>query len=378
MVSEVIKLLEQIVHINSVNPDLVPGAPGEGEIAGFIEVWLKERGFETHRLEATKGRPTVVGVAKGTGGGKSLMFNGHTDTVTLEGIPDGLNPTIQDGKLYGRGAYDMKSGVAAMLVAAARAKALNLRGDVLVACVADEEYGSLGSFELVEHFRADAAIITEPSELEMTLAHKGFVWLELTIQGRAAHGSRPDLGVDAIVKAGKVLVELEKLDRRLQENPTHPLLGSGSLHASLISGGQELSSYPAKCTVWLERRTVPGETPEIVEAQIQAILDEITASDPDFKATLRRDLARVPHQISHSESIVQILREQVARVLGVVPRIKGEPFWTDCAVLSEVGIPSFLFGVKGAGAHAAAEWVDLASLERLSEILYQTAKEFCA
>lgn len=376
--SEVVELLEALVSINSVNSDLVPGAPGEGEIARFIEAWLKEHGFETHWLEATKGRPTVVGVARGTGGGRSLIFNGHTDTVTLEGVTDGLNPVIRDGRMYGRGAYDMKGGLAAMLVASARAKALNLRGDIIVACVADEEYGSLGSEELVRHFGADAAIVAEPTGLEMTLAHRGFVWLELVVEGRAAHGSLPERGVDAIVKAGKVLVEVEKLDRHLRENPTHPLLGSGSLHASLISGGQELSSYPAKCTVWLERRTVPGETPETVEAQVKAVLDGIATSDPDFKATLRRDLARGPHAVSESEPIVQILRARAARVLGAVPKVRGDPWWTDCGVLSGAGIPSFLFGVKGTGAHSAEEWVDLASVEQLTEILCQTAKEFCA
>ncbi|MER3484151.1 MAG: hypothetical protein C4332_14390 [Meiothermus sp.] len=276
--TETERLLSELVRINSVNPDLVPGAPGEGEIARFVGAWLKERGFETHWLEAKKGRPTVVGVAKGTAG-RSLMFNGHTDTVTLEGVKDGLNPVIRDGQMYRRGVYDMKSG------AAARAKALNLRGDLLVVYVADEEYGSLGSEEL-------------------TLAHRGFVWLE--------------------------------------------------------------------------RRSVPGETPEAAEAEIQAVLDRIAASDPEFKATVRQDLARGPHAISETEPIVQILRAQASHVLGAVPKVRGDPWWMDCGVLSGAGIPSFLFGVKGTGAHSAEEWVDLESVEDLSEILYQTAKEFCS
>lgn len=284
-------------------------------------------------------------------------------------MPNGLNPVIRDRQMYGRGVYDMKSGLAAML-AAARARRENLRGDLIVAYVADEECGSLGSKELVRHFRADAAIVTEPTELKLTLAHKGFVWLELSVEGRAAHGSKPELGVDASMKAGKILVEIETLDRHFCANPTHPLLGAGSLHASLIAGGQELSSYPARCTVWLERRAVPGETPEKVEAEIQAILNTLAASDPEFKATVRWDLARGPHQIPESEPIVRVLGQHATRGLGAVPAVKGDPWWTDCGVLSEAGIPALLFGVKGAGAHSAKEWVDLESLEQLAEILY--------
>jgi acetylornithine deacetylase len=372
-----IDLLSQMVRINSVNPDLVPGAAGEGEMARFIAEWLRERGFEVHWLEATPNRPTVVGIARGSGGGKSLLFNGHTDTVTTETMPDSLNPRIENGRMYGRGAYDMKSGLAAMMVAAKRAKALGLRGDVMVAAVADEEYGSLGSFELVQHFRADACVVIEPSELQTTLMHKGFVWFEVVVEGKAAHGSRPEWGIDAIAKMGKVLVEIEKLDLRLRANPTHPLLGSGSIHASLISGGQELSSYPARCSVWLERRLLPSEGLELAQGQLQEILDDISQSDPDFTASIRRDLHRFGHQVSESEPVVQILREQARQVLGHLPTVRGEPFWTDAAVMGGVGIPAFLFGVAGHGAHSADEWVDLKSLEQVEEILFHTAKEFC-
>jgi acetylornithine deacetylase len=264
-----------------------------------------------------------------------------------------------------------------MMMAADRARGLGLRGDVLVAAVADEEYGSIGSFELVERFRADACVVIEPSELQTTLVHKGFVWFELTVEGKAAHGSRPEWGIDAIAKMGKALVEIEKLDLRLRANPTHPLLGSGSIHASLISGGQELSSYPARCSVWLERRLLPSEGLELAQGQLQEILDDISQSDPDFTASIRRDLHRFGHQVSESEPVVQILREQARQVLGHLPTVRGEPFWTDAAVMGGVGIPAFLFGVAGHGAHSADEWVDLKSLEQVEEILFRTAKEFC-
>ena len=281
MSDDPIELLKRLVAIDSVNPDLVPGGAGEKAIGDFCGAWLGERGFEVHRLEEHPGRPSIVGVAKGSGGGRSLMFNGHYDTVTLAGYDgDPLTPNVDaDGKLYGRGSFDMKGGVAAMMVAAARAKARNLRGDILVACVADEEYASFGTEEVVRHFRADAAIVTEPSHLELTVAHKGFAWFEVIVEGRAAHGSRPDLGIDAIAKAGKFLVALEAYDRRMRADPTHAILKSGSVHASMIDGGAEWSSYPARCRISLERRTIPGETPRSVQRELEAIVDAIAAED---------------------------------------------------------------------------------------------------
>lgn len=375
--TEVVQLLAQLISINSVNPSLVPGAMGEPEIATFIEGWLQGKGFETHWLEATPGRPSVVGIARGTGGGKSLLFNGHIDTVGVIGMETPFTPRIEGNRMYGRGAYDMKGGVAAMLIAAARAKELNLRGDVMVACVSDEEYASVGSFELTQHFRAHAAIVTEPSSLKAVVAHKGFVWLELETHGKAAHGSRPDLGVDAIAKMGKVLVGLEKLDLEMRAAPPHKLLGSGSIHASLISGGQELSSYPASCKLSIERRTIPGESHVMVEQQVRKILDSISASDPNFSYTLTMQLERKPHQIAEDDPTLKILLQKARELLERVPELEGAPFWTDCAVLSAAGIPTFLFGPHGEGAHAEQEWVDLESVEQCADIYLQTAQEFC-
>ena len=375
--SEVQVLLEQLVSIDSVNPSLVPGGAGETDIAQFIQHWLSARGFETHWLENTPGRPSVVGIAKGSGGGRSLMLNGHIDTVTLEGNPEGITPRIENGKMYARGAYDMKCGVAAMLMAASRAKASNLRGDVIVACVSDEEYASIGSFEVVKTFKADAAIVTEPTELELVTAHKGFVWLQISVHGKAAHGSRPLEGVDAIAKMGKVLVALEQMDLDLRANLSHVMLHSGSVHASIISGGQELSSYPALCTAEVERRTIPGETLEVIEAQFRTMLENIKASDASFEYSLKMGLERVPHEVSESELIVQTLLKNATGILEKTPKIRAETFWTDCAALSSAGIPSFLFGAAGAGAHSANEWVDLDSVTKLEEILFSTILEFC-
>ena len=371
-------LLSDLVSINSINPDLVPGSPGEGEIAHYIARWLERGGLEAELVESVSGRPNVVGIARGTGGGKTLLLNGHMDTVGVAGMPDAHQPTIKDGRLYGRGSYDMKGGVAACMLAIAQAKKQHLRGDVIFTGVIDEEYASLGTMDLAKRFQADAAIVAEFTELQLILAHRGFVWLEVETVGKAAHGSRPDLGVDAIVKMGKVLTELEKLDQKLRSNATHPLLGSGSLHASLITGGQELSSYPERCILSAERRTLPGETPQAVEAEFLQIVQELQRADSSFKAVVRRGIDRFPLETSEGAEIVKAIQSASSKVLHHPASIAGVQFWTDAAVLSAAGIPSVLFGPAGSGAHAVEEWVDLASVKACSEIYLETAMNFCA
>ncbi|MFJ9634551.1 ArgE/DapE family deacylase [Streptomyces sp. NPDC101175] len=373
-------LLARLISIDSVNPDLVPGGAGETVIADFCGRWLTARGFEVHRLEKRPGRPSFVAVARGTGGGRSLMLNGHLDTVGLADYDgDPLVPRIRDGRMYGRGTFDMKGGIAAMMVAAARATADGaLRGDVILAGVADEEHGSFGTEEVLESFTADAAIVIEPSHLEVTLAHKGFAWYDVEIVGRAAHGSRPDLGIDAIAKAGHFLVALEDLGRRLAQGPTHRLLGTGTVHASVIHGGAEASTYPANCRITLERRTVPGENADSVERELTEVLDHLADEVPDFHYRLTRGLHREPFEADPEAPVVRTLTRHAEQALGHPPVVRAEPFWTDCALLDRAGIPCLLFGVDGEGAHAATEYVDLASLDRLTRILTATVGDFCS
>src|SRR3954468_13274702 len=241
MPSDVAALLADLVAIDSVNPALVPGGAGESEIAAFVARWARAAGLEADVLEGTPGRPSVVVRARGRGGGRTLMLCGHLDTVNVEGMAEPHVPRVEGDRLHGRGAYDMKAGVAAALLAAREAKGARLRGDVVVAAVADEEHASIGVQEALRAVQADAAIVTEPTEMELVVAHKGFVWVEIEVTGVAAHGSRPHLGIDAIVKAGPILIAIGDLDRVLGET-THPLLGRGSVHASVIEGGVELSS----------------------------------------------------------------------------------------------------------------------------------------
>jgi acetylornithine deacetylase len=374
---ELDRLLSDLVSINSINPDLVPGAPGEAEIAHFIANWLEKPGLEVQLIESASGRPNVVGIARGTGGGKTLLLNGHMDTVGVTGMPHSHEPVVKNGRLYGRGAYDMKSGLAACMSAVAEAKKHRLRGDVIFTAVIDEEYASKGTMDLAKRFRADGAIVAEFTELQLILAHKGFVWLEIETTGRAAHGSRPDLGVDAIAQMGRVLVEIEKLDQKLRSNPTHLLLGSGSLHASLIKGGQELSTYPEQCILSVERRTLPGETPEGVEAEILGIVQNLRRSDTSFKALVRRGIDRSPMETPEDAGIVKAIQGATQKVLNHTVQIAGVPFWTDAAILLAAGVPSLLFGPSGGGAHATEEWVDLSSVKLCAEIYLETAMEFC-
>jgi acetylornithine deacetylase len=376
--SEVADLVAQLVAIDSVNPDLVPGGAGEREIAAFIARWLERAGLEVTLDEPAPGRPNVVAVARGTGGGRSLLLCGHTDTVGVAGMPDPFAPRNVGNRLYGRGAFDMKGGIAAIMLAGAAAAQRPLRGDVLLAAVVDEEHASIGTESVLRRWHADAAVITEPTDLRLCTAHKGFVWLEVDVTGVAAHGSRPDLGVDAIVQMGRVLVELDQLARRLQAGTGHPLLGPGSVHASLISGGQELSSYPERCRLSIERRTIPGETPELVEAEIQDILQRLAASDPRLRAAVTRGLARCPYAVAEDSPIVGAVRHAATAVLGSAPASFGAPWWMDSALLGEAGIPTVTFGPGGAGAHAVEEWVNLDEVEQCAATLTAAAREFCA
>jgi acetylornithine deacetylase len=353
-------LAARLVAIDSVNPSLVVGGAGEREAAELVAGWCRERGLEVELVGEE--RPSVIAVRRGSGGGRSLLLNGHLDTVGVAGMDAPFEPRVEGGRLYGRGAYDMKGAVAAVLVAAA--ELAGLRGDVVVTAVADEELGSIGTEGVLERVHADAAIVVEPTELQVAVAHRGFVAFEIETEGVAAHGSRSDLGVDAIANMGPVLVGLARLQDELISRAPHELVGTPSIHASLIEGGQELSSYPARCVLTGERRTVPGETVAGVERELREIAGD---------AVLRVGPAREPFEASRDHPFVEL----VGRAAGRNEHI-GALFWTDAALIAAAGIPTVLFGPAGAGAHAEVEWVDLASLERVTEVVTAVARDWCA
>jgi acetylornithine deacetylase len=365
-VSDVADLAAALVRIDSVNPSLIAGAAGETEIAAFVADWLEQAGLEVDVIEPVPGRPSVVGIARGTGGGRSLLLNAHLDTVGVDAMDDPFAARVADGRLYGRGSYDMKGALAAALLAAADVANAGLSGDVIVAAVADEELASLGTEAVLETLTADACIVCEPTELEVAVAHRGFAGFEIETRGVAAHGSRPDLGVDAIVKMGPILVALEALDQQLQGGARHALLGPGSLHASLIEGGQEFSSYPERCVVTGERRTLPGETAADVERDLRA------AIGPGSDAEIRLLTTRDAFELDPGHELVRL----VCSAAGA-PGVVGLPFWADSALTAAAGIPTLLFGPAGTGAHAAVEWVEVASLERCRTVYRDVATALC-
>jgi acetylornithine deacetylase len=366
-VSELAELARSLVAIGSANPTLVAGGAGEREVARAVAEWLERAGLEVSVEEAAPGRPNVVGVARGSGGGRTLVLNAHTDTVGTDAMRNPGEARLEGGRLWGRGSYDMKGALAAIMVTGARARSAGLRGDVVVAAVIDEEVESLGTSAFVDGLQADGAIVAEPTDEQLAVAHRGFVAFEIETRGRAAHGSRPDLGIDAIARMGHVLVGIERLDAELRAEPRHPLLGSGSIHASLIEGGQEYSSYPARCLLRGERRTIPGETLAQVEEELRALVGDL---DARIEAPFSREPLEAPGE---DDPLVAAVRRHAAAD-GVV----GVPFWTDAALLAAAGIPTVVIGPRGNGAHGAVEWVELASLERCADLYTAVAREFCA
>jgi acetylornithine deacetylase len=371
--------LEELIRINSINPSLVPGAPGETAIAAFAAGAMRGLGLEVETIEPVPGRPSVVGRLRGSGGGRSLMLNGHLDTVGVEGMADPFTPVLRDGRMYGRGAFDMKGSLAACLTAVKGLQdaGAGLRGELVLAAVADEEYASLGTAEVARRIKVDGAIVTESTDLDICLAHKGFVWLEVETLGRAAHGSRFELGIDANLRMGRVLQGLETLERELRLRRPHALVGPPSLHASLLKGGTELSTYAARSVLGIERRTVPGETEAQAAAEVQAILDRLAAADPTFRATCRVLLTREPFEVAAEAPLVAAVRRALTSRRGAAPRLIGQPWWTDTALLAAAGAEALLVGPTGAGAHAEEEWVEMGSLARLAEILTDVAVDYC-
>jgi acetylornithine deacetylase len=371
--------LVRLIQTNSVNPTLAPGAPGEREIAEWIAASLRSVGLSAEIFEPAPGRTSILGRLAGTGGGRSLMLNGHCDTVPAGGMAEPFSGAIRDGKVYGRGAFDMKGSLVACMAAvkALAASGVRLRGDVLVAAVADEEYGSLGTSDLIQRVKVDGAIVAEPTGLEVCLAHKGYLWIEVEVAGRAAHGSKFELGIDANMKMGHFLSRLSALERELRARPPHPLVGPPSLHAALLSGGAGLSTYAPSSSVKIERRTVPGETEAQAVAEIQAVVDRLAAQDPDFRAAVRPFFVRHPFEVAPTAPIVRAVDRAAAAVLGRPARHIGDTPWMDAALLQAAGVETVVCGAAGAGAHSDVEWVDLESVVKLAEILAETAVDYC-
>ena len=371
--------LVDLVRINSVNPSLSPNGKGEAEIGAYVADALNALGLAVTTYELEPNRANVVGILRGTGNGRSLLLNAHMDTVGVEGMADPFGAEMRNGRLYGRGAQDMKGSLAAMMgVAKAFVDGgVKLAGDLLITAVADEEYASIGMEHLVKTVTADAAIVTEPTDLTLCRAHRGFIWYDVETIGRAAHGSRYAEGIDANMRMGRFLARLDKLEQELRQRSPHPLAGPPSLHASLLQGGTEISMYAASSHLTIERRTIPGEMQAQATAELQTIIDQLAAEDATFKATVKPTFQREPFEISANAPIVQTVEQAIADRLGSEPAHTGQTFWTDAALLAEAGIETVLLGPIGQGLHSAEEWVDVQSVVKLAAVLAATAVNYC-
>jgi acetylornithine deacetylase len=366
-----IALTEALVAIDSRNPGLVADGPGESAVAHRLADILSGWGFAVSLDDVAPGRPNVI-ARIGPTGRSPLMLNGHLDVVGTDGMTHApFEPTRLNGRLYGRGSNDMKGGVAAMCVAAARAAARGaLASEMIITAVCDEEYRSIGTAALIAHnVRATGAIVTEPTRLAICPAHKGFAWFDVTVHGRAAHGSCPDVGVDAIAHAGLLLSAMMRYERDVLHTRTHELLGHASMHASMISGGTGWSTYPDKCHLQLERRTVPGESAQQVHNELDALCASIAQTHPSFSAQITTHTVQPPNDVAVDAPIVH----HIARALdaqGHTARIDGLSCWTDAALLTAAGIPAVCFGPGDiTRAHAAEEWIDEAELQIAADVL---------
>lgn len=374
--------LRGVVATPSVNPALARGdeaLAGEDRLARWLAPRLEALDLEVTLHEPEPGRTSVVGTLPGRGGGRSLLLYAHLDTVGVEGMDDPFGAEIRGGRLYGRGAYDMKGGLAACVGAARTLASGEARpaGDVHLAFVADEETESLGMRDLLTRLRPDGAVVTEPTDLRLCVAHKGFAWIAVETTGRAAHGSRFEEGVDANLRMGRFLARLDSLERALRSRPGHALVGPPSLHAATLQGGTGPSTYADRCRLVIERRTVPGESREGVEEEIGSLLDDLRREDPSFESSMELLLWRGAFEADPASDLAAIARAEGARVLGEPPAVTGETYWMDAALLADAGVETVVLGPTGAGAHAAEEWVDLASVTSLSDILAGIARSYC-
>jgi len=378
MSDRTIDILRDLIAIDSVNPSLASSGGGEAEIANAIAATLRQGGLDVEIQEVAAGRSNVIGILEGRQQGRSLMLCGHMDTVGVAGMDAPFDPVQKDGRIYGRGSQDMKGGLASMIAAILRIAENGglAAGRMLLAAVVDEEYASIGADALVRKWKADAAVVGEPTDMKIAVGHKGFEWVEITTEGVAAHGSRPADGRDAIMRMARVLARLEKLDREIQSRKPHLIHGTGSLHASLINGGRELSTYPDWCTLQMERRTIAGEPNRCAFLEVEKILDDLKSEDPEFKASAKFLFSRPPYLTPEDHDLPQMIGAIVAG-LGMKPVRGGMTFWTDAAILGEAGIPSIVFGPRGAGLHSTLEYVFEEDVLACRDILIELATGFC-
>lgn len=370
--SRVEELLCELIRIPSINPNLTEEKESnEMNLAIFIQDWLAKHNIKAYIEEVEPNRPNVYAEI-GEGNGPALFLCAHLDTVGVQEmtIPP-FQPRIEENRVYGRGSCDMKGGLAAVLIAAIALAETGINGKLILALVCDEEYTSIGADDFVKKHHADACILTEPSSLNMVIAHKGFLWGKVTVVGKSAHGSRWDLGESAISKMGNVIVRLDELDKNTLRKRTEPLVGPASMHVSLISGGSGVSTYASACTIHIERRTLPSENIAEVQMEIEETIYSV-CSDAEIEWVFHRP----PFYCDPNEHIAQSVKQAFQAVMGKEVEVAGWGVWTDAAIFQQAGIPTVNIGPSGFGLHEPVEWVDLDSVVDTAAILFHAANSF--
>ena len=376
MENSIVDQLSKLIRINSVNLTLSHG-PGENEIATFIRRRLDELELGPQIQTIAPDRYNVIAVISGANPGKSLLLNGHLDTVGVEGMDDPFILRQEGDRLYGRGAYDMKGSLAVMLLLAEYFTRHPPPLDILLTFAADEEDKSLGMDYLVEKWLSDispapiGAIFLEPTEEDIGVCHKGFSWYELEVAGKASHGSRPEEGIDAILPLRSALNELNKIQADLLNRGADPLLGHATLHSSIIAGGTELSVIPGYSHLQWERRTLPGESEQDLDLELERTVRAVENHPGNHEVKGRKLFRRPPYRVPDDAEILSRLQKASPQSAPV-----GFSFWADSALAGKAGIPSVLFGPIGHGAHAVDEWVSLNSLLKVYETLKRLILDF--
>ena len=374
--SAAVDLTAALISIDSVSPSLAAGAEGEARIASALAERLEAAGYAVQLLAAASDSRRVSVVAERTGSrpGRTVVLNGHLDTVGVEGMPDPFAPRIEDGRMTGRGASDMKGGVAGLVVAAERLAAADAPGTVIVALVADEEDASLGAEAVLHHLaerdvHMDLCLIGEPTWLDIAIAHRGYAVVEVTLQGKAAHSSQPEEGIDAARAVGELLTSIAAADDALRRRSRHPLLPHGSLMATVVRAGSAPFMVAATADVVVERRTLPGEAAADALAEVRALVDEVTARTPGLTAEVQLTHAREAWQADaagNAAEFTALLGEALVAAGSKRPAHVGEPYWMESALWQAAGVPTVVCGPAGGGLHAIDEWVEVAQLERFA------------
>lgn len=369
MEDRILFVLSELVGINSISPTLASG-PGEREIAEFVGHFLQEFKLDVEIQTVAPDRANVVAVVPGMDRKHSLLLNGHLDTVGIDDMAEPFRLRQEGDRLYGRGAYDMKGSLAVMLLLAEYFTQHRPPIDVLLTFVADEEDKSIGMEYIVEKWFSDISslpiggLFLEPTEENIGVCHKGFNWCEIEVIGKAAHGSRPYKGVDAILPLRAALDEIAGIQSELLNREADPLLGHATLHTSTIEGGTEWSTIPSRSCLRWERRTLPGEAKEGLRLELNRVIRAVENHAGNHNVNGREVFVRPPYRVSDDAEVVN----QLYRVSPHSKKV-GLSFWSDSALSGLAGIPSPLFGPVGHGAHAVDEWVSLKSLVRVYEVI---------